>query len=473
MNAAGQASPGKGAVHQAPVPKAPARAMRVHPGLLQRKCACGGSPGVDGECAECRQKRLSMKRVPLPGPRREASEDIPPIVFDVLRSPGRPLDPGTREFMEPRFGHDFGRVRVHADTRAAESARAVNALAYTVNQDIVFGSGQYNPSNPSGRNLLAHELTHVVQQQAGGTGLAARPVAIGDEHDLAEEEADAIARRVTSGETSGSISARPEPNLRRRVAVVRPGDNIPNPGGRGVVQTNAETVRRYLTTICSGGSVTVDRGSGAVGINSSFCTSPALPRGAVGPRAPSPALSSTEPTGCSCLCDLVNSTHIWRIRVDDTRWPHTDPDDRDAGAGRTPGGTGGEVTTPSPNSPKLWGAATTSGTALNIDPWLVLGHELCGHGWLSDRGMHGPDEASPRGEGGHQRTVERENLLRREHGIDLRGTFKDPNCGESFWRDRAAPGTVNWSSYHSICAAWRADYNRRHGTSYTITDRIP
>ncbi|HLI88385.1 MAG TPA: DUF4157 domain-containing protein, partial [Ktedonobacteraceae bacterium] len=89
---------------------------------------------------------------------------VPPIVHDVLNSSGQPLDVGTRAFMEPRFGFDFSRVRVHADARAAESTQAVNALAYTVGHNVVFGTGQYAPGTNEGRRLLAHELTHVVQQ---------------------------------------------------------------------------------------------------------------------------------------------------------------------------------------------------------------------------------------------------------------------------------------------------------------------
>jgi LysM repeat protein len=88
----------------------------------------------------------------------------PPIVHDVLRSPGQPLDAATRAFMEPRFGHDFSKVRVHADGRAAESSRAIMARAYTVGADIVFGNGQFAPATSEGRSLLAHELTHAVQQ---------------------------------------------------------------------------------------------------------------------------------------------------------------------------------------------------------------------------------------------------------------------------------------------------------------------
>lgn len=217
----------------------------------------------------------------------------------------------------------------------------------------------------------------------------------------------------------------------------------------------------------------MNSGTGAVAVGSSFCTAPSLPAGTAGPVAPSPAQASKTPAGCGCLCDLASSKNQWNIQVDDTQWPHTDFDDNDGADGKKPGGSGGTVTAPSPNSPKLWGAATASGKSLNIDPWLVLGHELCGHGWLGDSGKHGTDSGTPRGEGGHQDTVARENLLRQEHGIELRGTFKEPHCGESFWRSKTSPGAVNWSSFHSICDAWRAAYNKKNGTKYKITDKIP
>ncbi len=90
----------------------------------------------------------------------------PPIVEEVVQSSGQPLDPATRQFMEERFGYDFGSVRIHRDARAAESARAVQAQAYTVGHDVVFDGGSFAPETSAGRQLLAHELTHVVQQSA-------------------------------------------------------------------------------------------------------------------------------------------------------------------------------------------------------------------------------------------------------------------------------------------------------------------
>lgn len=92
--------------------------------------------------------------------------DAPASVHDTLMSPGQALDESTKKFMEPRFGHDFGRVRVHTDQRAAESAQDINALAYTAGRHIVFGAGQYSPGTPGGQKLLAHELTHTIQQSA-------------------------------------------------------------------------------------------------------------------------------------------------------------------------------------------------------------------------------------------------------------------------------------------------------------------
>jgi hypothetical protein len=93
---------------------------------------------------------------------------VPPIVHEVLRSPGQPLDADTRAVMEPRFGRDFSGVRVHKDAPAAASARSLHASAYAVGNDVVFASGAYAPSTWEGRRLLAHELTHVIQQDGNG-----------------------------------------------------------------------------------------------------------------------------------------------------------------------------------------------------------------------------------------------------------------------------------------------------------------
>ena len=103
----------------------------------------------------------------------------PAMVRATLSSAGQPLDPGTRSFMEPRFGHNFSDVRLHTGGHAEASAGQINARAYTLGRHIIFGAGQYSPASNDGRRLLAHELTHVVQQTGQvGDSPAAAPVAI-------------------------------------------------------------------------------------------------------------------------------------------------------------------------------------------------------------------------------------------------------------------------------------------------------
>jgi len=100
-------------------------------------------------------------------PRHATSIATPPVVKEVLDGPGQALDALTRRWSEPRFGHDFGKVRVHADARAAESALSVGAEAYTVGEHVVFGADRYRPQDAAGRRLLAHELAHVAQEAEG------------------------------------------------------------------------------------------------------------------------------------------------------------------------------------------------------------------------------------------------------------------------------------------------------------------
>jgi Domain of unknown function (DUF4157) len=163
---------------------------------IRRKCACGGS---DVECAECREERentlqrkavnalAAIKAPPIvhetvaksgsaskAGSNGGRSDTAPPIVNEVLGSPGRPLDQATRSFFEPWFRQDFSSVRLHTDSRAEESTKAVSARAYTVGRHVVFGTGCYCADSREGRQLLAHELTHVVQQARSSPQLVQR-----------------------------------------------------------------------------------------------------------------------------------------------------------------------------------------------------------------------------------------------------------------------------------------------------------
>lgn len=192
-------------------------------GVLQRKCACGGSNGLTGSCADCEKKKLlgqslqtklrnnepgdeyeqesdrvaeqvmrmaeperhrtEAPRVPLVQRRVNGSHadvgDAPSIVHEVLSSPGEPLDAATRAFFEPRFAHDLRHVRIHSDLRAAQSARSVNARAYTVGRDVILGAGEYAPKTGDGQRLLAHELTHVAQQSGNPVSVTGAGIANG------------------------------------------------------------------------------------------------------------------------------------------------------------------------------------------------------------------------------------------------------------------------------------------------------
>jgi hypothetical protein len=173
--------------------------------VLQRKCPCGQHTGGGEQCEECKKKKHMLQRYS----NAVGQATAPPIVNEVLNSPGQPLDGETQHFMGTRFHgnfsrvplhsqarltvnsprdsyereadsaaesvigskgsapgpmRDFSQVRVHVGPQAAESARQVSALAYTVGSHVVFGDGQYNLSSISGRRLLAHELAHVIQQ---------------------------------------------------------------------------------------------------------------------------------------------------------------------------------------------------------------------------------------------------------------------------------------------------------------------
>jgi Domain of unknown function (DUF4157) len=185
---------------------------------LQRKCDCGGNASsMSNNCAECDRKktvglqtkltvgraddhyerqadRVAADIVGMRGQAAEVSSKLgsalinrkasgtshepttaPPEVSETLHATGEPLSATSREFFEPRFGHDFGSVRIHRNAQAAASARAVSAQAYTVGNKIVFGEGKYQPESNSGRELLAHELTHVVQQSGVTNTLQRRP----------------------------------------------------------------------------------------------------------------------------------------------------------------------------------------------------------------------------------------------------------------------------------------------------------
>ena len=164
--------------------------------IVQRACACGGTcASCSGSMEEESPALLQRQLSPGGGGGVVDGQIIPE------ESPGHPLDDSTRSFMESRFGSDFSDVRVHTDSRAAQSADALSADAYTTGRDIYFAAGKYDPASQRGKHLLAHELTHTQQQAKGATPLAASSsahVTVGAVHDPLEAEAEHVADTVVS-----------------------------------------------------------------------------------------------------------------------------------------------------------------------------------------------------------------------------------------------------------------------------------
>lgn len=142
---------------------------------IQRKCAeCeraleSSSGSVQRKCAACERENADLQAKETPGESPQVTPELSRHVA-ALNGGGQPLSRSERAFFEPRFGRDFGAVRVHADSAAGESARLAHARAFTTGPHVVFGAGQYAPGTQEGRRLLAHELTHVVQQGGASRG---------------------------------------------------------------------------------------------------------------------------------------------------------------------------------------------------------------------------------------------------------------------------------------------------------------
>ncbi|MDN0075092.1 DUF4157 domain-containing protein [Crenobacter sp. SG2303] len=265
--------------------------------LLQRKCACGSpTSSLSGECEQCKSKQRVQAKLTIgasndpleqeaariadqvlaapahaavsgaaphiqrfAGPASGQAELAPPSVDRVLASPGRPLETALRQNMEQRFGYDFSHVRVHTDTRAAKSAQALNALAYTVGRNVVFGAGRFSPDTEAGDGLLAHELTHVVQQRQGrATGLQRRPPWINDSDPLEREADEAGLRR------RGTLSYREAMESIIPPRERPPAANLPDARTRvlGAEQAMFDDLRTYMTGLPARLRALVASGSG-------------------------------------------------------------------------------------------------------------------------------------------------------------------------------------------------------------------
>ena len=127
-----------------------------------------GSSFIQRKCAHCEEEEKKLRRKEKNGHGVSSSPQLENYVGS-LQTKGETLSPKLRNFFEPRFNQDFSKVKVHTDSDASRSAQSINALAYTKGNDIVFNSNQYSPHTDSGKKLLAHELTHVVQQGGSNT----------------------------------------------------------------------------------------------------------------------------------------------------------------------------------------------------------------------------------------------------------------------------------------------------------------
>jgi hypothetical protein len=187
--------------------------------------------GVDLKCSACEMKeeeqyeKLKISRKPSAASRFEATDQITNEINTIRSSSsGSPLDASTKGFMESRFGYDFSNVKIHADETAARSANSVDALAYTVGNDIVFGKQYYQPNTLQGRRLLAHELTHVIQQSNMVWPAVSRPLSIDASSELIAEQVSDTG--MSSDQSAGRVEEGDSPSIQRGLLVTaKPSDN--------------------------------------------------------------------------------------------------------------------------------------------------------------------------------------------------------------------------------------------------------
>jgi len=389
--------------------------IQPRPGLLlQRKCDCGQHTG-GGECEECKKKKSSLQRHTAGG---SGPAVAPPIVHDVLRSPGESLSASTRAFMERGFGEhlatsslartntshaseltvdsassphereakktsdailarnvfpaaglrqDFSGIRIHADAQAHQAARAVNAQAFTVGSDIVFGAGRYSPGDVEGRRLLAHELTHTLQQ-----------------------DSDRQVHRKLSV----------DPNLPSDAPATDPSAAL-TPTQRFAMMNT------IIQSLCPDFKVT---SSGAV----ETAKAQSIDRDVLA--------SGSHGTGCCCLSILTETPKQWTIEVSSVIGAQTRTD---------------QVFLNPTNTPIDSGAFTSSNKLAFQGAVPTAGHELCGHAALEEVQAHprAPNTTSRVTQDIHDPTVRLENEISKELGVpaaNLRGLARSgSHRGES------------------------------------------
>jgi hypothetical protein len=363
--------------------------------------AAAPSEGVQRKCAACEDELV--QRAPSASPSLAA-----PPGFDgamsALSNAGQPLPAGERRFFESRFGVDFSGVRVHAGGAADGLARSIGARAFTLGNDVVLRSGELRHGTPQGRRLMAHELTHVVQQRRSRSGV-----------------------------------------VQRDMTLQSPGSPEPLPAGFvGPPRTRAMVLQEWLNELCAQGGWTVNETTGVVAAASraTFC--------AARPRAGSEHRSTAgTPVGCQCLCDATGpGSKTIAVQIDQSITFTI------GGVARSVAltATGGAATAHVAANDKVvasrgFGFAAITGAgdtnpdaagtgardqALRTPPWLAFGHELCGHA-LPQATVTREEHMTTRQ--GNRSAIDIENRLRREHSTVAdslgmrRGEFLARNAG--------------------------------------------
>lgn len=364
--------------------------MRMPEHMVQRECAARSDSG--STCPSCEEETRIQRKPDGTASGGEAGYD-----FTHRLGTGTPLDADSRAFFEPRFGRDFGDVRVHAGAQADDATRSVSARAFTLGRDVVFAHGEYAPHAERGRSLLAHELTHVVQQRASAPriqrSLSVDPTPPTDPQDPLSTTAPPAFKSLAFSEMG---------------AIVHSLCDQFNVDSTGNVAASTPDACNDLDAVAGG----------------------------------------TRPIGCCCLCTLTApGSGPWSIHVTGIGGPRTE---------HVLGTPGGAFFLHPRTSSFEFGAWNVAGARGTEDPVVVAGHEMCGHGALIERGVH-PTEVERVDTNVHDPTVRVENLIRAEQGLPGpdRALAAGPHRGESFGRITVRQFPFNVTSIASLPAPER------------------
>jgi len=278
--------------------------------------------------------------------------------------------------MESHFGYDFSQVRIHTDTKAVKSARTVNALAYTVGRDIVLGEGSQSLGMSQNVQLLAHELTHVVQQGASNKlrreTNTSRP---------SNNQLNSYHRFVKP-----TITQHPTSLFLRRKLIVNPTDTVPSSTKQPKFLT--KIIQKLLADTCPDGNFQVDPVSGIVTPSTKWFCEWRIPLKADKIMAD----IASKPVGCRCLCDVCNSVQTTTIAYG-AGGPGTSPGSTtDKGPGQ-----GGMAADPTVQvDPRFKGQYRIDGKWVDVPFHLLLAHEICGHALPKMQGRHAKRGIAPK-----------------------------------------------------------------------------